>query len=167
MSMVTNRMRGSQTVRLLWIVALALLLQIPILMINGLVWERESRYQQVVREVSEKWGKTQVITGPDLIVPYTHTYTEVQSGKQVNQTETRYAVFLPEQLKIQGSADTEVLKRSIFSMPVYKLDLTIEGEFSRPNLADVGLQPSVVKWDKAYLVIGIAAARPSSGYLRC
>jgi inner membrane protein len=159
MAMVTGRMRGSQTVRLLWIAALALLLQIPILLINGVVSERQIRYAQVVREVSDKWGKTQVITGPALIVPYTHSWTEVQNSKQVNQSETRHAVFLPEQLKIEGNTDVEVRKRGIYSVPVYELTVIITGEFERPNFADLGVQPAAIAWDKAYLAVGISDAR--------
>ena len=62
----------------------------------------------------------------------------VTPGQQVVRTEIRNAVFLPKQLQIRGTLDTELRTRGIFSVPVYKLALTVDGEFDRPRLADRG-----------------------------
>ena len=57
---ISASVRGSKMLRLLAVGALALLLQIPILMIRGLVSERQTRRLEAVTEVSAKWGNTQV-----------------------------------------------------------------------------------------------------------
>jgi inner membrane protein len=152
--------RSSQMLRLFSVGLLALLLQIPIAMIGGLVAERQERRQAAVTEVSSKWGNVQSIIGPVLIVPYTYRSTETSaSGLQITRTETRNAIFLPEQLRVRGSIDAELRHRGIFSIPVYKVGLTLEGEFTRPSFAELGLEPAGVAWERAQLAIGISDAR--------
>jgi inner membrane protein len=157
---LASSIRSSQMLRLFSVGLLALLLQIPISMIGGLVAERQERRQAAVTEVSSKWGNVQSIIGPVLIVPYTYRSTETSaSGLQITRTETRNAIFLPEQLRVRGSIDAELRHRGIFSIPVYKVGLTLEGEFTRPSFAELGLEPAGVAWDRAQLAIGISDAR--------
>ncbi len=157
---LTSSLRGSQTLRLFLVGFLALLLQIPIEMIAELVSERQERRQEAVAEVSSKWGNTQIITGPALVVPFTHLWTEAAAGGQeVTRSEVRNAIFLPERLHARGSIDTETRRRGIFSVPVYRLDLTVEGEFGRPSFSKLGVEPAEVDWDRAYLAVGISDAR--------
>jgi inner membrane protein len=157
---LASSIRNSQMLRLFSVGLLALLLQIPIAMIGGLVAERQERRQAAVTEVSSKWGNVQSIIGPVLIVPYTYRSTETSaSGLQITRTETRNAIFLPEQLRVRGSIDAELRHRGIFSIPVYKVGLTLEGEFTRPSFAELGLEPAGVAWERAQLAIGISDAR--------
>ena len=157
---LASSIRNSQMLRLFSVGLLALLLQIPISMIGGLVAERQERRQAAVTEVSSKWGNVQSIIGPVLIVPYTYRSTETSaSGLQVTRTETRNAIFLAEQLRVRGSIDAELRHRGIFSIPVYKVGLTLEGEFTRPSFAELGLEPVGVAWERAQLAIGISDAR--------
>ena len=135
-------------------------MQIPIVMIDGQISDRQSRHAGVVGEVSAKWGKKQTITGPALVVPYTYQWTETQaSGQRVVRSETRQAIFLPQQLQYQGTVDSEVRTRGIFSVPVYKLLLTAAGEFVQPDLQELGIDPIDVQWDRAYLAVGISDVR--------
>ena len=157
---LASSIRSSQMLRLFSVGLLALLLQIPIAMIGGLVAERQERRQAAVTEVSSKWGNVQSIIGPVLIVPYTYRSTETSaSGLQITRTETRNAIFLPEQLRVRGSIDAELRHRGIFSIPVYKVGLTLEGEFTPPSFAELGLEPAGVAWERAQLAIGISDAR--------
>jgi inner membrane protein len=152
--------RESRMLRLLVVAVLTLLLQVPIVMIGGLVNERESRRREAVAEVTGRWGNAQAITGPALVVPYTHRWTEVTAaGKEVPRSETRQAVFLPDRLAVTGSVDGEVRKRGIFAVPVYRLGLTVDGEFPRPDIAALGIAPDDAQWDRAQVVVGIADAR--------
>jgi inner membrane protein len=152
--------RSSQGLRLLSIGVLVLLLQIPVLMIGELVSERQQRRQAAVDEVSAKWGHAQSITGPVLVLPYQHQETEeVAGGQRVTRTETRHAMLLPESLHMRGTLDSDVRTRGIFSVPVYKLGLQVEGEFSRPRLAELGIDPRAVDWSRAHLAVGISDVR--------
>lgn len=157
---IVTPMRNSQLLRLFSVGFLVLLLQIPIAMISGLVSERQARRVDAIADVSSKWGNAQSITGPVLVVPYAHRWTETPAGGQpVTRTETRNAIFLPEQLRIRGTIDTEVRHRGIFSIPVYKLGLVMEGEFTRPRLSELDVEPASVDWRRAHLALGISDAR--------
>jgi inner membrane protein len=146
--------------RLFFVGFLVLLLQIPIAMIGGLVSERQQRRDAAITEVSSKWGEAQSITGPALVVPYTHRWTEASAGgQQIAHSETRNAIFLPEQLRIHGTLHSEVRHRGIFSVPVYKLGLLVEGEFARPRFSDLGVEPASIDWARAHLAVGVSDAR--------
>ena len=157
---IASSIRHSQMLRLFTVGFLALLLQIPISMIGGLVSERQQRRDAAITEVSSKWGERQSITGPALVVPYAFRWTEVAAGgQQVTRTETRNAIFLPEKLRIRGTIDADVRHRGIFSVPVYKLGLVVDGEFARPRFTEIGVEPAAVDWKRAHLALGISDAR--------
>lgn len=156
---VATSMRNSQLLRLCIIGFLALLLQIPVSMINGLVTERRQRSQEAITEVSSKWGEAQSLTGPALVVPYVARRTEIVNGQQVTRTDSRSAVFLPEQLHVTGTMKSDVRSRGIFSVPVYTLGLQVAGEFGPPPLAELGIARQDVDWSRAQLVVGISDAR--------
>lgn len=157
---IATTLRSSHLLRLFSLGFLVLLLQIPITMIGGLVSERQSRREMAVADVSSKWGNAQSITGPVLVVPYTRRFTETPAGgQQVTRTETRNAIFLPEQLHIRGTIDSDVRHRGIFSVPVYRLGLVVDGEFGRPDFTELDVDPSAVDWRRAHLAVGISDAR--------
>ena len=146
--------------RLLAVGTLAVLLQIPILMIRGLVSERQTRRLEAVTEVSAKWGNAQVVVGPALMVPYDLRIVERSSdGELISRIESRSAVFLPDRLVVRGTIDSDLRRRGIFSVPVYALDSVLEGEFVRPDFSQLGIEPVRVAWDRAHLSIGISDAR--------
>jgi inner membrane protein len=157
---VTAKLRNSQMLRLFSVGFLALLLQIPIAMIGSRVAERQGRRDEAVAEVASKWGKEQALTGPALVVPYTHRWTSTNDeGQTVTHTEPRSAVFLPERLQARGAIDAATRHRGIFAIPVYRVDLDVEGEFAPPDFARLGIEPAAVAWDRAHLAVGISDVR--------
>lgn len=157
---LTSSIRNSPIVRLFSVLLLVLILQIPIAMIGRLVSERQGRRQDAITEVSSKWGQAQVMTGPALVVPYAHRWTETpQNGPPIVRSETRNAIFLPDRLNARGTIKTETRSRGIFSVPVYRLDLVLDGDFAPPDFAGLGIEPAAVHWERAHLAIGISDAR--------
>jgi inner membrane protein len=138
---------------------LALALLIPISMISGLVSERQERRDGAVSEVSSKWGGVQSITGPVLVVPYQHRWREGSGNQQVTRSEIRHAIFLAESLRVKGAIDAEIRQRGIFSVPVYGLELALEGEFARPDVSQLGIDPGAVDWQRIQLAVGISDVR--------
>ena len=127
---ILSAIRSSQMLRILLVGFLALILQIPIAMIGSVVSERQARRDAAVKEVSSKWGNPQQITGPVLVIPYLHRWNEEgKNGQALTRTETRRATFLPETVHFLGKIDSENRARGIFSVPVYRLALTMEGTF--------------------------------------
>jgi len=156
---LATSIRDSQLLRLAVLAILALLLQIPIVMIGGLVDERQQRNDAAVAEVSSKWGEAQSITGPVLVVPYTRRWTDDAGGRPIARTEVRNAILLPDQLAIHGTMQSEVRRRGIFSVPVYRLGLQVEGGFAHPRLDELGVAPGDVDWRRAHLAVGVSDTR--------
>jgi inner membrane protein len=157
---LSTSMRHSQTLRVVTVAILVLVLLIPVGMIRGLVAEREERSAEAVNEVSAKWGGMQQISGPYLIVPYTRRWTDRDGeGRAIVRTESHNAIFLAGALTTQAKATTELRKRGIYPVHVYKLGLHVVGRFSRPDFASLGVEPATVAWDRVQLVLGIADPR--------
>ncbi|HUG39439.1 MAG TPA: cell envelope integrity protein CreD [Longimicrobiales bacterium] len=152
--------RDSQTLRLFVVGGLVLVLLIPVAMISGLITERQQRRESAVADVSSKWGNAQAITGPALVVPYTHRRTGTGAdGQTVTGTAERLAVFLPERLQVRGTIESGTLNRGIFSIPVYRLRAVVDGEFARPSFAELGVDAAAIDWERARLAVGISDAR--------
>ncbi len=153
-------LRESRTLRLISVGILALLLLIPIARIGHLVGERQGRAAGAVEEVASKWGGSQAIVGPALVVPYVEKTTTVSStGTPLVTEHPGNAVFLPRRLHAAGSVNPEARSRGIFSVPVYRLDLKVEGEFGKPDFASLGVDPATGDWSRAHLVMGISDVR--------
>ena len=157
---VMTAIRGSQMLRLLLIGFLVLLLLIPAAMIGSLVSERSATRQGAVEEVTAKWGKLQIMTGPALMVPYVQRRVELdKKGEKVVREQIHRMTVLPESLSILGEIDTEVRHRGIFSVPVYHLKLEVSGRFAKPDLAEWNVPAADIRWDRAEIGVGISDAR--------
>lgn len=146
----------SPAFKLMLIGTLILLLLIPLLMVMGLVDEREGRARSVDQEIARYWGGPQHISGPFLIVPYTVRIERTEGSQRVEQIVERRAVFLPEALKITGASRSTVLHRSIYDVNVYTADATLEGRFLAPNMVEVDPEAIAVRWSDAILALGIS-----------
>jgi inner membrane protein len=152
--------RKSPLLRVLLIGFLILLLQIPIAMIDGLIAERRETRDDVMQEVTDKWGREQTIVGPALMVPYVHRWTETDERGQTRARKSmRHAIFLPEALSIDGNARSESRHRGIFEVPVYRAAIEITGRFGKPEFSDWGIPSGDVRWDRAQLIMRISDAR--------
>ena len=72
----TNYVKRSITLKIVSIGILILLLLIPAGMIQNLISERQLRRDSVVKEISQKWGDCQTITGPFITVPFKKYYKD-------------------------------------------------------------------------------------------
>jgi inner membrane protein len=151
-SKVFEQIRNSQFVRILLVFFLILILQIPTVMLEGLVRDRQSLRQEAVSSITAKWGAQQEIIGPRLVVPYIKRF---QSGN-TKKAETKSGVFLPQSLKITGDMKSETRHRGIFEVPVYQTALTVSGNFQRPDLSSWGVNPEDILWDRAELNMQIS-----------
>jgi inner membrane protein len=152
--------KKSRVLQLIVIGVLVLVLKIPVFMISNLIRERQSRECEATREVTSKWGNEQAMTGPVLVVPYKYHWQEiVEKDKTIERTQIRYAIFLPEKLKVQGDMRTELRYRGIFKVPVYQNVLNVQGEFNRPSFQEWGVVAENILWDQAQLTVGVSETR--------
>ncbi len=143
-----------QILRVLGIVFLIFLLQIPIYQIDDLIDERRVTRNNAVAEVTEKWGKQQVLKGPLIVVPFLESVERYEGSVRNLEPKTFYATFLPEHFKATAQIDSEVRYRSIYGIPLYRARIELKGDFDLGKMAaaagDTNLQ-----WDRAQLVIAM------------
>jgi len=156
---ISEPLRRSHFVKVLLIAFLVLLLQIPIARIRRIIREREQTRAGAVEEVTAKWGDSQSIIGPSIIVPYVNRSFQRDNRRQRPSTDVEYAAFLPESLTISGNVISELRYRGIFEIPVYRMSLDLGGRFSRPDFSEWAIDPNDILWDRASLSLQIADAR--------
>jgi len=147
--------KNSHFIKAVLLAGVILLLQVPITKIRGVISEREQTRAEALEEVTVKWGKSQSVIGPTIIVPYVNR--SLRANYRTGQPE--YAVFLPEELKISGSVASRLRYRGIFEVPVYGMSLVLTGRFSRPDFSEWSIDSNDVLWDRAYLCVQATDAR--------
>jgi len=105
-------------VKCLIIMGIVLISLVPLLMIGGIIQEREYRKQAVVNEISENWGGKQTIVGPILTIPY------LEGNKR------KICAVFPDGLKSSFNLKKDIRHRNIFQAIVYKGTTHIEGDFN-------------------------------------
>jgi inner membrane protein len=153
---IANYIKRSITLKIFSVGFLILVLLIPAGLIKGLISERQSRRDEVVGEISNKWGESQTITGPFLTVPF-KTFFKDNQGK--TQTGLDYLHILPETLDATGVMQPEVRYRSLFEAVLYNVQLKFSGNIKLPPLNQLNIDPGNILWDKAYLSLGISDMR--------
>lgn len=151
-----QRLRGSLFLKMAIVGILVLILLIPSGMIQGLIRERQFRQQDVVTEVSSKWGFPQTITGPVLLVPYQKV---LNNEKGEPQTTTEYAYFLPENQVVIGTLSPEFRRRGIYDVLLYRSDVTLSGNFGLIDFSEWKIPAERILWNEAKLLLGIPDLR--------
>ena len=149
-------MRYSATARIVIIGVLTLALLVPITWVYSIVRERSARRDEAVREVSATWGGPQTVAGPVLSIPYTYTVVD-GSGKPAQHTG--YAHLLPRELTADTTLETQLRRRGIFDVVVYRAQLQVAGRFRRDALDWVRPAPDRVDWAGAIVTVGISDPR--------
>ncbi|MCI6032461.1 MAG: cell envelope integrity protein CreD [Fusobacterium varium] len=140
----------------------SLLLQIPLMFVNGVVHERNYLYDSTIKNIGKEWGETQTIAGPVIVVPYTEKYYEREYtvDKQGKETEVvkskkrkNSLIILPEKLDINVNLKEEVRKRGIYKSMVYTGELKMKGNFSKV-LSNIPIN-AVVDYNEISISLGI------------
>lgn len=154
------------------IALLILLLMIPLLMIDGLVDERQGLRHQVLQDIARSSSYRQQITGPILVVPYIKT-THVWKTRE--NTGERYAeerqqrgqlYFLPERFALDGQISTELRARGIYEARLYRSDSQISGQFRVPARFGLGDDLGFYRFETPFLAVGISDIRGISNDLK-
>lgn len=153
---ILSRIRNSVITRLLVISGLVITLLIPVEMIKGVIHEREQRREEVIKEVSSKWGGEQTITGPILSVPYTDYFTDEKGHEK---TTISHAHLLPDQLNIIGSVKPETRHRGMYQVVLYNAELQINADFRTKGLTELGIDEKDIHWEGATISMGVPDLR--------
>ena len=144
----------SMGLKLLLVCALALLMAIPALFVFALLMDRTHRADEVTREISQVVGGQQAFLGPVIAVPY--TAPPPAPGQQVQKGV--YFVF-PARAEASASAASEVRKRSLFRVPVYRADLDFKAEFDLTGVPAHAPDQAVLDWSRAEVLVGVSDPR--------
>jgi len=148
----TGRFKNSISLKLALIVILSLLLLIPTVFIRGLIDERQNRRNEAILEVTSKWGQSQTLFAPIIIVPY-ETYEKTSSKTFI--TRKNYMHLLPDEVEIAGNMVPEIRHRGIYKVILYSADINLEAKFTRESFSDWPDSPDKILWSEALLAIGI------------
>jgi inner membrane protein len=152
-------MQSKLAIKMGIVLILGVILWIPLLMVSGLIVERQSLRNGVIRDMARDAVDSQRLTGPFLIVPYTrHVATQLQDDTSHQRGVSGRLVFLPERTTISGDLTPEPHHRGIYNVMAYRAALTLAGSFALPENFGVG-QAGEYEFGPAALVAGISDLR--------
>jgi inner membrane protein len=154
----------SPGVKLAIAVLLALALMVPLLMVYGLVWDRQSQAQTAQAAIGQGWGGSQTIAGPVIVIPYRATEAETvsENGRDVTRNVTRIReLFLsPQANRAEVTITPERRKKAIYETVVYEARIAGAASFALPaDLARYGVTREALLLDRAEVRLGISDAR--------
>lgn len=153
----TNWFGGPVLIKLALIGTLTLLLLIPSNWIQDLILERQGRQDEVIKEIADKWSGSQLVEGPVMVLPYKTLVSQKDAaGKVVYKEGSTNIYLLPETLNITAKANPEILHRGIFDAVVYTTKIRVNGTFDSLELKKSGINPTLIQWNKAKVVIGLS-----------
>src|SRR2546427_8936210 len=156
--------RHSNIIKLLGVGALVLVLLIALAMITGVLRERLQRRNEAVADITSSWGREQNLIGPVLGISYQYKFKAVKEvpapdGKmerrEVEETATGNAYFLPETLNVSADVQTQKLHRGIYDAVVYRAQTVLSGEFVPSDFGPLKIDLRDVQWKDAFVTIAI------------
>lgn len=152
--------RGSLGLKLLLVCLLVLVMGVPLLMVGGLVGERQGRARVTTAEIGAEAGGVQIVGGPMLLVPYTRVVEAADDqGRTQRRTERgSYVVFAE-----TGVADTVLTvqdrKQGIYRAATYTAVTDFDASF-RPAAALSGVDDGTrFDWRQARVVMFVSDSR--------
>ena len=115
--------------KIAFICLITILLIIPLMMIKGVINERNELKYSVKKEISRAISESQIVDGPRLI--YTVEKEQVVDGNKEMVEEIH--VINPQKMESVVNVTTETLRRSIYNVIVYHSKININGSYVLPE----------------------------------
>lgn len=134
-----DRLMSPLTKKLIFVFILAILLQIPLLFVKGLVSDRKLLHEETVINIGNEWGKAQKIIAPVFILEYPEVVVtsvkdaKTNTEKEVSSTYNKKIAILPDNLEGTIAVKDEVRERGIYSATVYNSNVKLKGYFSKKD----------------------------------
>jgi inner membrane protein len=146
---------------------LLLVLGVPVMMLQGLVWERQQRGREVAEDIARSSSRAQLVVGPLLRVAIERKVRKVRMvGEGVNlrsetqiEREWEHRLLTPTLLDVDGKLGSERRRRGLFEAVVYHADLALDAQFAPVPLAPPGEDVVEQRITDAALVLGLGDAR--------
>ncbi|MGQ3100763.1 MAG: cell envelope integrity protein CreD [Sphingopyxis solisilvae] len=158
------RSERSPGVKLVIAVLIAVALMVPLLMIYGLLWDRQQQAETAQASIGQGWGGQQTIAGPVIVIPYraTEMTTVNENGKDVTRTVNtiRNLYLSPQTNKADVTIKPEKRKKAIYETVVYESQVAGNAEFVLPaDIARYGVAREALMLDRTEVRLGISDAR--------
>jgi inner membrane protein len=157
-------MRNPLLMKSLTVAGLALLLLVPLALVQGLVEGRNARQIQAANDIARLNAGRQQLTGPLLVARYEEQVVTEAKNKTTGETVSRvswvgkYQVIVPKTLEVTTQARVDTRNRGLFKAHAYDLDAQAKGRFSIPR--GLGLDSSrTIRPGRATLLLGLTDLR--------
>ena len=151
-----HTIRASLYTKLMIVLLLLVVLQIPISCIQGIINERAQSKFEAEEFITKRSGANQTITPPTLSVPYLLRQKN-SNGEEV--TQKVFAEIFPDNLSMTNSIKVERRYRGIFEIPVYVATLSIEGTIDMKSFDRIGIEERDIKTNEMFINLGISDPR--------
>ena len=162
---------GGRAGRMAGLFALSLFIAVPLALIGQIAVDRAGYRAAVEREIGATWGGAQTLTGPFVVIPVEATrkaeHRLANGALETRDEKVRTAplVLLPETLEIDTQLTTELRRRGIFEVPVYRGRHQIGLTLDPTRTAGLLAENEEALWEQATLALGIAEPRGLRGTL--
>lgn len=144
--------------------ALALLLLIPLAMIQGQVEARHARQMKATAEIEELTAGEQQLVGPLLVVSYLEETVSQEKNEKTGEVRALsrwkkgHRILVPHTLDMACEAQVKERHRGLFKAQAYEIDGVLRGEFRIPK--GFGLEEGrKVQPGWAHVVVGLSDLR--------
>lgn len=158
-------MNRSLATKLGAIALLILLLLIPLMMISGVIQDRQQLRDGVLEDIARSASFSQQISGPVMVVPYRKVVRTWVSNAQTHERQQELSeergrlYFLPERFELDGKVQTEVRARGIYEARLFHADNRISGQFALPEQLGIKENFADYQFDAPFLAVGISDIR--------
>ncbi len=152
---IRTRLINPLLAKVLTIGLLTVLLLIPLSQVRSVLGERIQLRHSAISKVANGWGGNQLLGGPVLNVPY-----EIVSGEGDRAVRTLHTHrILASEVRMHGQLQPQMRYVGIYSVPVYTLQLQIDGLFDPGSVRELAALMNApghtVHWERASLFLAI------------
>ncbi len=159
-----KKVTNGYTFKIFLLFAIVLLLLIPLMMIRGLINERNHTAKSAEAGIMEAWGSELMAVGPVVVIPGIRTEElrtkSERDGEKVEIIKNPFTLIIsPEKLSIKTDFKTEIRKRGIFSVPLFYGDLILSGTFDPASAISSLLPNEEIFMNQAEIVITLSSQK--------
>jgi inner membrane protein len=151
--------------KLVLIGALLLVLAIPVMMLQGLVGERQQRGREAVEDIARSSSRAQTLVGPLLRVEIERRVRRVRMHGDGTPADVQIVrerdveLVTPATLDVEGTLATERRRRGLFEAIVFHADLDLVAQFDAFRLPEAEAEVVEQRVVAAALVLGLGDMR--------
>ncbi|MCJ8312546.1 MAG: cell envelope integrity protein CreD [Saccharospirillaceae bacterium] len=145
-------------IKILAILVLFLLLQLPMAFVKDSIKQRANSLADAKHNIEQSFSKSQSIVTPLFVVKYTTTTTSnvwdknLKNYRSIKTTAQKTKLIAADQTHIQSDIQTFEKKIGIFSTPVFESNMTVKGTIPNNLIQLVEAQENFTKIQSIHLV---------------